>query len=231
LFFWQEIFSLGLMASDIAIRGALHQMLGNDHKDAMFGGQTSLTGTGDPALKGVVDVTGVSGRNKNRLGIGGGRPMLSRLSLTAWIIAAVIGLAPALGPAAAQEEQENRSAPYGVWMPEDEESKVEIYPCGEAMCGRVAWMQEQYDENGKILTDIYNPDPDLRSTPVLGLVIMTDILPTDDEGVWRGRVYNPQDGRTYDFWLTVKSESQIIIEGCGLYNLICQKHTWDRVDS
>jgi uncharacterized protein (DUF2147 family) len=92
-------------------------------------------------------------------------------------------------------------------------------------------MLEEFDEDGNILTDIYNPNPALRSAPVLGLVIMTDIKPTEDEGVWRGRVYNPQDGRTYDFWLTVKSDTQITIQGCGLYNLVCQTHTWDRVDS
>ena len=155
--------------------------------------------------------------------------MRSRLSLTLWIIAAALGLG--FAPAAAQDPAENQQAPYGVWMPEDEESKVEIYPCGEAMCGRIAWLLDEYDEDGNLLTDIYNPNPALRSAPVLGLVIMTDIMPTEEDGVWQGRVYNPQDGRTYDFWLTAKSESRITIEGCGLYNLICQKHTWDRVDS
>jgi len=155
--------------------------------------------------------------------------MRSRLSLTLWIIAAALALG--LAPAAAQDQAEYQQAPYGVWMPEDEESKVEIFPCGEAMCGRVAWLHDEYDEDGNLLTDIYNPNPALRSAPVLGLVIMTDITPTEEEDVWQGRVYNPQDGRTYDFWLTVKSESKITIEGCGLYNLICQKHTWDRVES
>ncbi len=153
--------------------------------------------------------------------------MLWRLSLTLWMLAAASGLAPA----AAQLDGTNQQAPYGLWMPEDGESKVEIFPCGEAMCGRVAWMLEGNDEEGKALTDIYNPNPALRETPVLGLVIMTDIKPTDEENVWRGLVYNPQDGRTYDFWLKVKSDVQITIQGCGLYNLICQTHTWDRVDS
>lgn len=156
--------------------------------------------------------------------------MLSRQALRHWIILAVAGLAVAIGPAAAQDEPEQQQAPYGLWMPEDEASKVEIFSCDDAMCGRVAWMREGLDENGKELTDIYNPDPALRTAPVLGLVIMTGIRPTDEDQVWKGRVYNPQDGRSYDFWLTVKSQSQITIQGCGLYNLICQTHTWNRVD-
>jgi uncharacterized protein (DUF2147 family) len=154
--------------------------------------------------------------------------MLQPLSLTRWTALAVIGLALAAWPAVAQDAE---PAPHGVWMPQDEESMVEIYPCGDAMCGRVVWMLEERDDNGEILTDLYNPDPALRSVPVLGLEIMTDIRPTDEDWVWQGRVYNPKDGRTYDFWLTVKSEQQITIQGCGLYNLICQTHTWDRVDS
>jgi uncharacterized protein (DUF2147 family) len=154
--------------------------------------------------------------------------MMPRLSLTRFLALAVIGLALAAWPAAAQDAE---SAPYGVWMPEDEESMVEIYECGEAMCGRVVWMLEGRGEDGEILTDIYNPDPALRSVPVLGLEIMTDITPTEEDKVWQGRVYNPKDGRTYDFWLTVKTEQQITIQGCGLYNLICQTHTWNRADS
>jgi uncharacterized protein (DUF2147 family) len=154
--------------------------------------------------------------------------MLPRLSLMRWITLAVAGLALAAWPAAANDV---RPAPYGVWMPEDEESMVEIYDCGDAMCARVVWMLEGRGEDGEILTDIYNPDPALRSKPVLGLEVMTEITPTDEDKVWQGRVYNPKDGRTYDFWLTVKSEEQITIQGCGLYNLICQTHTWNRVES
>lgn len=154
--------------------------------------------------------------------------MLPRLSLMRWIALGFVGLALAAWPAAANDA---RPAPYGVWMPEDEESMVEIYDCDDAMCGRVVWMLEERGEDGEILTDMYNPDPDLRSVPILGLEVMTDIRPTDEDKVWQGRVYNPKDGRTYDFWLTVKSEQQITIQGCGLYNLVCQTHTWNRVES
>jgi uncharacterized protein (DUF2147 family) len=65
--------------------------------------------------------------------------MLPRLSLMRWIALAVVGLALAAWPAAANDAE---PAPYGVWMPEDEESMVEIYECGDAMCGRVVWMLE-----------------------------------------------------------------------------------------
>ena len=166
--------------------------------------------------------------------------MLSRLLLTLWITAAAVGLglAPiaaqeeaAQGEAAPEETAQQRPAPYGSWLTQDEGSKVEIFDCGEAMCGRVTWLLEEHDKDGNLLTDVYNPNPALRSAPILGLIIMYDIVPTDEEGVWQGKVYNPQDGRTYEFWLTVKSESQIIIEGCGLYGLICQKHKWARTDS
>ena len=160
--------------------------------------------------------------------LGSGRPMLLRLSLTLWTLLAVMVVA--VGPAAAQDEAETPQAPHGVWMTEDEGSKVEIFSCDDALCGRVVWMLVDRDDDGNILTDIYNPDPALRTAPVLGLVIMTGIKPTEEENVWQGRVYNPQDGRSYDFWLTVKSESQITIQGCGLYNLICQTQTWNRAE-
>jgi hypothetical protein len=44
--FGKKIFLRRLGAPGIAIRVALYQMLEDDHKDATFGGQTSLAGNG-----------------------------------------------------------------------------------------------------------------------------------------------------------------------------------------
>lgn len=148
--------------------------------------------------------------------------------MTARVVLSICLAASAwLGPALASEDGE---APFGVWLTDDGGSKVEIFRCGDAACGRVAWLRRDRDDNGNLLTDSNNPNPQLRSVPLVGLVVMSGIKPSDKPSRWAGEVYNPEDGRTYDFTLTVKSESTIIIQGCGLYGLICQKHEWTRVE-
>jgi uncharacterized protein (DUF2147 family) len=147
--------------------------------------------------------------------------MSSPVAVVLCILMAAVGL----GQAAAQEGQ----APVGVWLTEEGESQIEIFRCGEALCGRIEWLEEPRDEAGKLRADVNNPDPSLRSRPILGLVIMTDIIPTEAPGRWEGRVYNPEDGRTYDLTLTLVSESEFIVEGCVLYGLICQSQRWLRV--
>lgn len=129
-----------------------------------------------------------------------------------------------------QLSAEERSAPFGKWLTAKGESHIEIFPCGEAACGRVAWMEDGLDDKGNPRTDINNPNPAKRDEPVLGLVIMTELKPTKGDKRWAGKVYNPRDGRTYDIKMTVQSESAMMIEGCGLFGLICQKQQWQRAE-
>ena len=145
-------------------------------------------------------------------------------------LASLLFLILAIFPGQAASE-ENRSAPFGKWITAKGESHIEIFPCGGSACGRVAWMKDGgLDDRGKPLTDVNNPNPAMHRVPVLGLVIMTELQPTKSNARWAGKVYNPRDGRTYDIKMTVQSESEMIIEGCGLYGLICQKQEWERVE-
>jgi uncharacterized protein (DUF2147 family) len=130
------------------------------------------------------------------------------------------------GLAAAQENQ----APFGTWITAKGESHIEIFQCGEAACGRIAWMEDELGDDGRPLTDINNPDPARRNNPVLGLVIMTELQPTEGQKRWAGKVYNPRNGKTYDVNLIVQSESEMVIEGC-LWRVLCQQQEWQRVES
>lgn len=134
------------------------------------------------------------------------------------------------GVGLAQAAAEKDHAPIGVWLTERGDSHIEIYPCGEALCGRLAWIEEPRDEAGDLLRDVNNPDPELRSRPLLGLQIMTGIVPAEEPGRWEGKVYNPEDGRTYDLTLLAVSEAEMIVEGCILFGLICQQQIWQRID-
>ncbi len=140
-----------------------------------------------------------------------------------WTCAAA--LAAFLGPAAAQGSATGFT---GTYMVEDGGSQIEFYPCGDATCGRIAWMRKGQDKKGRPLVDKRNPDPALRTTPLLGLTILSGLRPGEDPNAFEGEVYNPQDGNTYPVTVTLTSEEQIKVRGCGLAGLICQTQEWAR---
>jgi uncharacterized protein (DUF2147 family) len=66
----------------------------------------------------------------------------------------------------------NAAAPItGKWYTDGKDSIIEIAPCGTAMCGRVAKILKP--RPGGPAVDANNPDPALRTRPILGLPILS----------------------------------------------------------
>lgn len=121
------------------------------------------------------------------------------------------------GPGAAQSADDA----LGVWRHPDTGSHVKIAQCGGGVCATVVKA-----EAGK--KDEKNPDPKLRSRPVQGITIMNGAKKTGP-ATWSGKLYNSQDGETYNGTLTVVDKNHLKLQGCVLGGLICQGPTWTRV--
>ena len=115
----------------------------------------------------------------------------------------------------------------GVWLTANGESEIEIYACDDALCGRVARILAPIDPQSNPGTDVNNPDPALRTRPILGLEILTGLKPADDPDVWEGLVYNSRDGKTYAVSLTLTGDV-LEVEGCVAY-ILCDSQEWTRV--
>ena len=101
----------------------------------------------------------------------------------------------------------------GVWETEEAKSNVEIYPCGDAFCGRIISLTEPLDEEGNKKTDRNNEDESLRDRLIVGLELLTGFV-LEEEGVWSGgRIYNPEDGKTYKCKLTLKDDNTLTVRG------------------
>lgn len=77
-------------------------------------------------------------------------------------------------------------------------------------------------------TDARNKDPALRSRPMLGLQMLT-LLPSDKPGIYDGEIYNPQDGNIYSGYVEMLEPDLMRLNGCVLFNVICQGEEWIRV--
>ncbi|WP_240233113.1 DUF2147 domain-containing protein [Devosia lacusdianchii] len=119
-------------------------------------------------------------------------------------------------------------------------SEVTIAPCPEGWCGtlskivvptegltpeEIAAAQSMPVES---FTDARNKDPELRNRPMLGLQIVT-LRPGSKPGIYDGEVYNPQDGNIYSGYMEMLGPDAVRLNGCVLFNVICQGEDWVRV--
>ncbi|MCA1241449.1 DUF2147 domain-containing protein [Stappia stellulata] len=139
---------------------------------------------------------------------------MSRFPVAAAVLAAAyLSLAPL--PALAADAT-------GVWQRPSGTSRIEIAPCGSALCGTLVWLKAPRN-------DTQNPDPAKRSRPLLGTRTVMGMTPTGNAGVWKGKVYNAEDGKTYSGRMTLEGANKLSLKGCVLGGLICRGETWSRV--
>lgn len=111
----------------------------------------------------------------------------------------------------------------GRWITDDKDAVVEIGPCGAQLCGTIT----RYlivPPGGIDQRDIRNKDTALRSRKLLGSRILTGF--TADGDAFRGRIYDPRNGKTYRSVLRRVSPTALEVKGC--YGPICKTFHWLR---
>jgi uncharacterized protein (DUF2147 family) len=148
-----------------------------------------------------------------------GRPGFGLIGL----VATLIGIALAEPAVAAPAEDI-----AGQWLTDDGEGVIDIRPCGEQRCGRIAWMKDPKGADGKPPLDHNNPNPSLRSRPICGLQIISGLKAQADGSWGEGRVYDPDSGKTYD--MEIRREAPDVIKATGYmgFKMLGQTREWRR---
>lgn len=140
------------------------------------------------------------------------------------IMGGLLALVTAVPAATAQGRQDLA----GRWATEGFGSIVEFRSCTSAageMCGRIVWLWAP-TPGGRARLDPRNPDPSLRGRALVGVEIVSGLRQTSP-GVWTGgRVYNPDDGRTYAGTVRLL-DGQLELRGCAI-SVVCRTQTWRR---
>lgn len=142
--------------------------------------------------------------------------MLTSMKLRKWTMPAALSL-PVLAlvlPAYAAQPVTGR------WLTKEDKALVQIAPCGKMLCGQI--LKVIKPTPGRSSNDIKNPDEKLRNRPVEGLIILSDF--TDGGSVWKGKIYDPESGKTYNSKLSRKDDGTLDVQGCVLF--FCQAQTW-----
>ena len=118
--------------------------------------------------------------------------------------------------------------PEGMW--ETGESHIEIYDCGELLCGRIVALDEPLDAKGNPKTDENNPDPALRSRPILGMDLVAGFSRKSDTKWVGGTIYDPRDGKTYKCKMTLEKDGTLKVRGYVGMSLFGKTVVWTRIE-
>jgi uncharacterized protein (DUF2147 family) len=105
----------------------------------------------------------------------------------------------------------SNSSIAGQWLTEKRDGILLIEPRRDELVGKLVWVKDRDGIKGTERLDAKNPNPDLRSRQVLGLVILTGVpLSPDENGQFRGgRIYNPKSGKMIPIRLELESADVI----------------------
>jgi uncharacterized protein (DUF2147 family) len=111
----------------------------------------------------------------------------------------------------------------GRWVTEEGDAIVTIGKCGSATCGRISKFLVP-PPDGPDQRDIYNPDPEKQKRRLMGLPVLTGF--TEEEELWRGRIYDPKSGKSYRSVVRRKAADRIEVKGCIAF--FCQTQIWKK---
>jgi len=122
----------------------------------------------------------------------------------------------------------------GSWKTDGGDSRLELFPCGEKICGKIVWLkQPKYIDSkdgpvGKTKVDRKNPNPSLRNRPILGLQVMKGLTPKGGNRWGNGICYDPETGKSYKCKMYLASPERLELRGYIGISLIGRTFTLAR---
>lgn len=114
----------------------------------------------------------------------------------------------------------------GTWLTQAGDAKVKVSKCGTGLCGTVVWLRQPMDtDTGKPAVDNKNPNRALTARPIIGLQLFEGMR-ADGANRWSGRIYNADDGQSYESHVSVAGPDTLKVEGC--VGSMCGGESWTR---
>jgi uncharacterized protein (DUF2147 family) len=98
----------------------------------------------------------------------------------------------------------------GTWLRDNGNVQVKFEPCGDAVCGNIAWLKPGSDSKAKV-----------------GQRLFFDMRPAGANS-WIGKAASPDNGSVYSGKMSIEG-STLSTSGCIVGGLICKSANWTRV--
>lgn len=122
----------------------------------------------------------------------------------------------------------------GLWKTAGDRSRIELYRCGENICGKVAWLRESRFTRsedgpvGEVKIDRRNPDPALRKRLILGLQVIEALTYAGDNKWEKGICYDPESGKSYKCKMRLVAPDRLDLRGYIGFSFIGRTYTLTR---
>ncbi|HKK39776.1 MAG TPA: DUF2147 domain-containing protein [Cryomorphaceae bacterium] len=111
----------------------------------------------------------------------------------------------------------------GLWLVESKDAYIRIFEKNDLYFGKVTWIEEPYDEEGKPRTD---PDGE----PVLDMEIMKNFEFDGEEWI-DGTVYDAKEGKTYYGSIEMEDKNTLKLRGSvDSFGILGRTETWTRLE-
>ena len=105
----------------------------------------------------------------------------------------------------------------GYWKNPIGSAIIAIGPCGDALCGRVAWASARGQREVS------------RNSPnVVGTTVLTGLRLKQNR--WTGTLYIPDDDIHVFAKLELVGDRKLKLTGCAIVGLLCRTQIWTRAD-
>ena len=106
----------------------------------------------------------------------------------------------------------------GTWQSPAANLVIVIAPCGNRLCGTVAWASD------KAKKDSAKAAPQL-----VGTQLLTGLQP-DRNGRWHGKLFIPDRNMRVTAKIERAGDAQLKVSGCAFGRSLCKSQLWSRVD-
>ncbi len=117
----------------------------------------------------------------------------------------------------------------GLWAPSSGKARIQVYKKGDKYSGRIVWLKEPNDSEGKPKLDKNNADETLRKKPLLGYVMLKDFGYVS-KNLWEnGTIYDPENGSTYSCKIELIDSNTLEVRGFIGVAIFGRTDTWKRI--
>ncbi len=125
--------------------------------------------------------------------------------------------------------QADGSAIEGYWMTDNNKAKFHIFKTTSgSFVGRLVWMHNPNDKDGKPKIDDKNPKESLKGRPLQDAIMLTGLKwDAGDKEYKEGKVYDPTSGKTYNCFARVEGQ-ELKLRGYVGISLLGKTTVWTR---
>ncbi len=119
----------------------------------------------------------------------------------------------------------------GVWLNQEETSHIEITKNSKGeFVGKIIWLKEPLDDNGKPKVDGENPNANLRNRPIINMQILEGFSYNEKKREWTdGTIYDPKNGKTYKAFMKLDGDNSLSLRGYVGIRALGRTSKWTRV--